>query len=465
MKVEDKKQAKKIIADRRADIKQYKSSLEKLLKAYKTANLEYLNASKVYTKADTAFAKKQDAKRENQRDEALSVLKERLDSSKQLRSEIADTLAKILDATKEIAECLGGSDSKPGMKEIELYSKYEAQIEKSVEACEKCLAGAVPMSDFAEPEEVEAEEAEVEEEIIEEEEAEEAPKEEVKNDVPEIVEGKRVTTTAQVTSVSVAPVTIDVTPIVENAIRATMQRLEAGFEMKIKSYLDNLVIPTPEIKPVAVTEEVKVATVSSELAKTVSANSELEAHILEEQTALYERLSTMCTSIQTLTEKIVELSTTYMALTSKHKDITELQKQVNDMQRQTQRDQQGVQVAQKVINNDQVEVVAAQALIKEQQEKLVTEQKELTEKQAEIIRMQDAVVAAEKELEVQMKALLSTSQTIVQGAVRIEEAQKSIAERQAEVAQSQKETLTAQKQVQKEQRSVAEKQKTVTEEK
>ena len=191
-----------------------------------------------------------------------------------------------------------------------------------------------------------------------------APVEQKPAPAPQPAETRTVNTEASVASVNVAPVTIDVTPIVERAISAAMQKLSSGMDRRLEEYVSNINLPT--VNSVATSPAVPTAADTgaiSDAVKNAGANAELGKHVLEEEQYIFEKLTAMCEQLKTLLNGIADMSAAYLEIAAKQKEVAELQKQTNDMQRHTMREQQGVQVNQKLVNKEQIDLVTEQSLV------------------------------------------------------------------------------------------------------
>ena len=258
----------------------------------------------------------------------------------------------------------------------------------------------------------------------------------------------------------VAPVSIDVSAIVEKAIAATMQKFSEALDKRIETYMENydLNIPAPQ----AATAPASV------LAKTQGAEeiAVLEGTILEDEQFLIDKLTSMVESIKTLTAQVAELSAAYAEIASKSADANELQKQTNDMQRRTLREQQGIQVSQRVVAQDQMVVAQAQNALAEQQKAVQDTQQALNDAQNAVNEAQNALVDNQVALEENVKSvmqaqkdIIAAQQALVNGNNKNAEAQAELANRQAEALALQKEALASQKQLLREQKSALEKQR------
>ena len=410
---------------------QYRRALETLKN--KEGEVLYQYARLIEVAENISARELAKANTEKEKHEALFASK-KLKADKNIAAEIPPFLAEMDDELVMVAE----SDD-----EAEVETEAEAEAEPAVESVDE--AEPVAEESVAEPEAV----AEAEPE---------APA--VTEDAPG----------ARVASVNIAPVTIDVSSIVERAITATMEKFSQGIERRIRAYVDSIVIPQPEVR----SAEPVVTEGSSEayeaIKNTASANTELEEHLLEEEKHIFEKLKTLCASVQELLDGMVATSEAYLNISSKQQQTAELQRQVNDMQRHTMREQQGVQVHQRLINKEQIELNAEQTVITDRQKAAVDKQKQLTEAQTAMEETQRTVIETQAALEEAMKAvmqsqkeIISTQQSIIHGNAKNQEAQRALIERQAEITAAQKEALASQRQLLREQKSVTDRSRELAE--
>ena len=244
---------------------------------------------------------------------------------------------------------------------------------------------------------------------------------------------------------------IDVTPIVEKAIAAAMDKFSQALDKKIESYMENYDLKLPVANGVN-NEEVAA----------------VEGAILDEEQFLLDKLTAMVDNIKALMTQVAELTAAYNEIASKSADANELQKQTNDMQRRTLREQQGIQVSQRVISQDQIAVAQSQTALAEQQKLAMERQQALTDAQAAMEETQRVLAENQATLEESMKTvmqaqkdIISAQQALMAGNAKNAETQAEMAARQAETLALQKEALTSQKQVLKDQKATLDKQKDV----
>ena len=246
--------------------------------------------------------------------------------------------------------------------------------------------------------------------------------------------------------VSIAPMSIDISSIVEEAVAAAMNKFKAAFEKRADSYI------------------AKMPTISGNTA-VVSAPSDavvgIEEKVLEDEKVLVGKLTSLTESLKALSDEITELGAAYMQLANKQQDAMELQRKINDMQRAVSREIQGVQANQKVINQDQAALSAEQAVVLEGAKANLENQKLLSESQSSVAEMQRTVIETQSALEESMREVLnsqkdviSTQQSVINGNAKNIELQRTLVEKQAEVTSLQRTVMSEHKQLARSQRAV-----------
>ena len=252
---------------------------------------------------------------------------------------------------------------------------------------------------------------------------------------------------------NIAPVSIDVSPMLEKALEATMQKFVVAFDKRIEKFVNE----HPVNVPVASVGGVSYA--SGEIAT-------LEGAVLEDEQALLEKLAAMTETLKALSASMDQLSTLCAEIAVKQNTANEMQKATNDMQRLTLREQKGVQVGQRVINQDQAVVTqdqialqGQQKLLLESQQALVEGQQAMEEAQRLVAENQAAIDEALKAAVAAQKEVISAQQAINAGNAKTLDAQNDLAEKQNATLALQKEALAAQRQMFRDQKSMIEKQK------
>ena len=253
---------------------------------------------------------------------------------------------------------------------------------------------------------------------------------------------------------NIAPVSIDVSPMLEKALEATMQKFVAAFDKRIEKFVNEHPVNIPASAPVA-----GASYASGEIAS-------IEGAVLEDEQALVDKLNAIVENLKALSEAMDALNERCAEIAAKQNTANDMMKQTNDMQRQTVREQKGIQVSQRVINQDQAVVTQEQAALQDQQKALLESQQALVEGQqamAEAHRLvaenQAAIDEAMKAAVVAQKEVISAQQAINASNAKALDVQNDVAEKQSATLALQKEALAAQRQMFRDQRSMVEKQK------
>ena len=413
-------------------IKDAKARIEIEIKRYKTSVDNLRAAIREYDKLYTAYVKKPNEKTKAKLDENAEALRVK-NSIKEALEERLVTLMNIVSSSVSELVAIYGEESAQAKGEIKNLDKYNADISRRLNQIEGGVSETLP-------EEIKMKKLG---EVTPELECEDEPTVEEKEEVP---------VSATMQSVKVAPVNIDVTPMIERAISAAISQLSDGLNARIDEYMKKAELPT--------------ATAPTSLASAESgAVAELEAHILEGEVEVFEKLRAMCETLDNLITGVAEASGTYITLTQRLKEISDTQKVVNEMQRQTARDQQGVQVSQRLVQDGQSDIVAGQKLVVERQNEVSEITTRIVESQAAVLENEKAIISSQTEIDAALRQLLDRGRTLVttqsaleDAASKVEATQRSIQERQAEVVRLQRETLQEQRRVEKEQRAIAERQ-------
>lgn len=250
--------------------------------------------------------------------------------------------------------------------------------------------------------------------------------------------------------VDIAPVNIDITPMIEDAVAVAMEKFKIAIAKEIDSSLPK--VPSCDVAPVeASTPE---AEEKKDEAAPVSHISAVEEGIFEDEKFVSEKLVSLVSGLKELMTEISSIGAVFMNIANQQKDIAELQRKINDMQRALTRELQGVQVNQKVIAQDQVAVAEEQALVLEEQKANLEAQKLISAAQKDMAQMQSAVIETQNALEDAMrgvirsqKDIISQQQALINGSAKNAELQKDLAEKQAELNAMQKEIASQHKQI------------------
>ena len=245
--------------------------------------------------------------------------------------------------------------------------------------------------------------------------------------------------------VSIAPMSIDISSIVEDAVASAMGKFKAAFEKRVGTFCEEL--------PITQTESVGV------ISEKVMA---MEENVAENEQYIIDKLAALTENLNKMSDEMTELGAAYMELANKQKDSVELQRRINDMQRALSREIQGVQANQKVINQDQADVSAEQASVMEHQKANVENQKLITDSQDSLAEMQKAVIETQTALEESMrdvlrsqKDIIAAQQSVINANTKNVELQRELAQKQSEVTSLQKSVVSEYKQVTRAQRNIS----------
>ena len=254
---------------------------------------------------------------------------------------------------------------------------------------------------------------------------------------------------------NIAPVSIDVSPMLEKALEATLEKFVSAFDKKIEDALADRSINLP-------------AAGGRGASMGAGEIANLEGLIFDDEAALIEKLTSMIENLKVLAAAMNELGTLCADIAVKQNTANEMQKQTNDMQRQTLREQKGVQVGQRVVSQDQEAITAEQNALQEQQKALLENQKALVEGQQAMGETQRLVAENQAAIDEALKAAvaaqkeaISAQQAINNANAKTLDVQNDVAEKQSATLALQKEALAAQRQLLRDQKAANEKQKGV----
>lgn len=247
----------------------------------------------------------------------------------------------------------------------------------------------------------------------------------------------------------IAPVSIDISEIVEDAVNTAMEKFKEALAASIS--------------------DVSVA------APTSAASSDtvmLEEKIVEEALSVTDKLIAITEKLRTLSESMTELGVSYMNIANRQKDALELEEKINEMQKTLSKEIKGVQVHQKVLMQDQGAINEQQAVLAEHQKSAVETQKLIFESQSGMADMQKAVIDTQNALEESMrevvrtqKEIIGAQQALINSGAKAIEAQRELTAKQSEMSAMQKEAMSKQKQLMRMQRSAFAKDKAKEEKK
>ncbi len=154
----------------------------------------------------------------------------------------------------------------------------------------------------------------------------------------------------QPSGVNVAPATVDISAIVEDAVKSAMEKFKVAFDSSADEYIEAVKLSSTNI-------------------------AEMEEKIAEDERYIVDKLASVADSLKALIDEITEMGAETIKLNNTQEDCAKLQKKINDMQRALAREMQGVQVHQRVINQDQAAIAEEQVVILEQERATAEAQK------------------------------------------------------------------------------------------
>ena len=264
-------------------------------------------------------------------------------------------------------------------------------------------------------------------------------------------------------SVEIAPMTIDVSRMVEEAMGMVMDKFKAQIEKRIEAAVSemNIEIPAPTVTAAPV---VQTPTDTSAPADAPDAQEQQNApeapsvataalqQVYEDESFVSEKLSALVENIKKLAAQMTELGAACMQISNQQKDATELQRKINDMQRAALREIQGVQATQKVINADQMALSEEQAVILEEEkatlenQRIVAEaQKNMADIQRTVIDTQATIDESMKELIRSQKDIINSQQSLMNANLKNIDLARELTERQADLNAKQKEAMSEHK--------------------
>ena len=208
-----------------AKIGDSKDCIKAEFRSYGKVSKVFVKATGEYKKAKAAYDKKPKAKQEKKLDAALDVFYQAHDEYKAVYKLIDSYFTSIEQDYNAICDLLEMRGAHRKMEKTALeFEKYRDWLEHKLSV----------ISDGV-PELVEDEKEEETEELTEE-------PEELTVESPAPAPAY---TNVAVSPVSINPVILDVSTVVDNAIASTMAKLDQHMEKKLREYFDNLVLPTP----------------------------------------------------------------------------------------------------------------------------------------------------------------------------------------------------------------------------
>ena len=240
--------------------------------------------------------------------------------------------------------------------------------------------------------------------------------------------------------VNIAPASIDISGIVEDAVASAMNKFKAVFEKRVSEFSDK--------------ESTEGDTVSTAAAEVSGAIMNMEAEIAESELEIVKKLEEIIGKLKVISDEMINLGASYIDLLHTQKDAGESQKKINDTQRTLVREIQGVQANQKIIFKEQSSVSAEQSALIERQRANAESQAMLNSAQAEVSELQRSITEAHcalaetaKEILSSQKSIISTQHSIMNVNAKNIELQRDLTARQAEANSLQKSVATEHRQL------------------
>lgn len=237
--------------------------------------------------------------------------------------------------------------------------------------------------------------------------------------------------------VSVAPMSIDISEIVQDAVAAAMEKFKRAFEKRADGFIES-------IEPTPCKEKQEIAE---------------NAESLQNTGAATEELSNIVSRVRDISSDMASLSSQYEALASSKEEAFAAMQKVNDIQRTTARELQGALAKQKVMSQDQAALSTEQAALAEQLKANLENHKLLLDVAAEISDMQKTISEAQEALKISMQELLASQKALISGHQAIIAANQKAAQASADITEKQAELNQLQRKVISEHKHLAKKYK------
>ena len=207
-------------------------------------------------------------------------------------------------------------------------------------------------------------------------------------------------------NVNIAPVNLDISAIVENAVRSAMGKFSSALDARINSYVGQMP-KIPHRDGGAPTSDVIV---------------EMAGKVADDEKFVLDKLIELLGSLKDVGERLSSLSLLCNEILEKERIAADGARRVNDMQRQLSRELQAATATQKVIANDQAAVTESQHEVFEQQKAALESQNTINEAQKAISLTQLSVMEAQKRIERNMRQITAKKEAEIQKPAPIEEA-------------------------------------------
>ncbi|MBQ8689746.1 MAG: hypothetical protein IJ515_05225 [Clostridia bacterium] len=264
--------------------------------------------------------------------------------------------------------------------------------------------------------------------------------------------------------ISIAPVNVDVSAMVESAVKETVAKLQQALDARLAEYIAALRLPeinlnataqqeAPQAEPATpvaeapvtepVAEDVPVAeepveeapvteaqttepeqpeapqTVESEQseepAEAPTVNEPVAAPAAQPASAPTATYTTSdVESVSALTTTLDALLAEIAKLTERAEALAETQRATNEMLRNSAREAQGIQVKQRLVNQEQEALVEAQAAIVEGNKMLAEKQQRIAEQQQATSETVATIIESQHNIDSALKASIQLQKTLIQ---------------------------------------------------
>ena len=236
-------------------------------------------------------------------------------------------------------------------------------------------------------------------------------------------------------NVSIAPASVDISPIIEDAVNTAMKKFKILFDR----HADEL--SAAEASAIVTTDKIVKS----------------ESEIAEAEGAIASKLAEITVGLKKLADDLAVVADSCEKLIETEKDVAERQRRVNDMQRTLVREMQGVQANQKVILGEQSALIEAQTALAELQSANAENHKLILSAENEVMDMQKSLLEAQTAIGESVREVVNSHKSIVAAEQAIITANSKNIEHQQELSKRQSELSTLQKSIMSEHKALARK--------
>ncbi len=400
-------------------IESMESTFKGLLREYAAACEELRTSQLKYNKADLSYMKKESSKNLAAKDTASELLSMSRAGYERTRKALFEARAEII--AKYDTLLVAASDHSD-----RLWSKSDAQREKFIASSEEKIAKAdggmgamlqTPKEERVDPvsensgqlmpkqKDSYEEGALLDTDFLVKDKKEEYP-------TPQKRQEQGSMNAFGMTSVNIAPISIDVSSIVREAVNATVEKLKAGLDRKIAEYVDSVILPERTPVPAEAPTPAPVPAVRLE------DRERLLAVEMEEERA-FAQLRALCDSLSDLNQRLALMSEAVNSLAEAQAKLTALQDKCAEEQRQVALAQSETGEVQKTLADSLSGVLEAQrrtaelqSAVEQRQKEMVAQGEDTLERQRAIGESQKAVALEQKKLAEEQKRTVRLQQGI-----------------------------------------------------